>query len=67
MSEDYFSFNDRRTAPKAAYRRPMPVQHRSPAPDPEPEAAMHVEENRDPSDSVILKVGRAIRDRLLGQ
>lgn len=56
---DYFDYIDRKTAPKPAYRRPMPVQRREPPAEPESQG-IQVEEF-DGSPSMIMRIIGKIR------
>lgn len=57
---NWFDYQDKKTAPKPAYQRPMPVQRRAPAPEPESQG-IQVEEF-DGSPSMVLRIIGKIRN-----
>lgn len=60
MSTNWFDYQDKKTAPKPSYQRPMPVQHRAP-PAPEPKSEGITVEETDASDSMITRIIGKIR------
>lgn len=60
MSRDWFDYQDKKTAPKPAYQRPMPKRQTEP-PTPEPKSEGITVEETDASDSMITRIIGKIR------